>query len=103
MTEKINNLQQVLTMEEAMGLENLYGSEKAFISAPKQMGGKGIRVNLSFDINAGTIDAENYGCQELIAKKQDLADSKVSPNNGDNFPFNVTAVKPTHFSLALMN
>ena len=60
-----------------MGLENLYGSEKSFLTAPQQAGSRGIRVNLSYDIKTGNIDVEDFGCQELLSRKMDLADTAV--------------------------
>ena len=78
MADKPSNLQQVLTMEETMGLETLYSTEKSFLTAPQQAGSRGIRCNLTFDLKAGHIDLENFGCQDLISRKMDLADSKVN-------------------------
>ena len=77
MTEKTTGLQQVLSMEETMGLETLYNTEKSFLTAPQQAGSRGIRCNLTYDLQAGNIDLENFGCQDLVSRKLDLADSKV--------------------------
>ena len=77
MADKPSSMQHVLSMEETMGLENLYGSEKSFLNAPQQAGGRGIRCNMTFDIRAGNIDIEDFGCQELLSRKMDLADTKV--------------------------
>ena len=76
MTSKIN-LEQVLRLEETIGARELYGSENQYKSTPKAVGIKGVRVNMTQDIQEGLIDTSNYGCGELILRQTDLEESKV--------------------------
>ena len=71
------DLQRVLNMEHALGERDFYASEKAYKNAPEAMGDKGIRVDLSWDLQAKKVNLDDFGVGDLCTRKADVDEAKV--------------------------